>query len=238
MKFVDLTYPPEALAARVRGFIVLGLVLDDQGRVTSADVLSGAPLRAAPPAANAREWVFEPQSAGSTVLVYRFDIDSGRCNEDARSLFRLQSPTLATVTACTGPGRPPVTPWPSDDLQVLVMPRVEYPQIARSAQVHGTVVVRLSIAANGTVAAATPLAGVPLLTEAALNNARTWKFAATAPRETIVVYEFAFMERLRADPPCATMTLNEIVYPRFIRISVPSPCVQVSTEASREIRLD
>jgi outer membrane biosynthesis protein TonB len=35
IKFVDLTYPPEALTAGVRGFVVLELVLDDQGRVTS-----------------------------------------------------------------------------------------------------------------------------------------------------------------------------------------------------------
>src|SRR4051812_31329113 len=38
MKFVDLTYPPEALEARVQGFVVLDLILDDQGRVTSTHV--------------------------------------------------------------------------------------------------------------------------------------------------------------------------------------------------------
>lgn len=118
------------------------------------------------------------------------------------------------------------------------MPRVEYPQIAQSARVQGAVVVRLSIAANGTVTSATSLAGLPLVTEAALNNARAWKFAATEQRETIVVYEFAFMERLRPDPPCGASTLNETVYPRFIRISASAPCLQVSTEGSGEIRLD
>jgi TonB family protein len=225
MKFVDLTYPPEALAARVQGFVVLELVLDDQGRVTSTHVLAGAPLLAAPAAANAKEWVFEPHP-GRTALVYRFDIDTGLCNVDAGSLFRLQSPTLATITACTTPGRPLVTPWPSDDLQVLDMPRVAYPQIAQSARVRGTVVVRLSIAANGTVTSATPIAGPPLLTEPALNNARAWKFAATKQREAIVVYEFTFMDRLIADLPCGTKTVNELVYPRFVRISVSAPCVQ------------
>ena len=226
MKFVDLTYPPAALAARVQGFVVLELVLDDQGHVTSTHVLTGAPLLAAPAAENAKEWVFEPHP-GRTALVYRFDIDTGLCNADARSLFRLESRTLATITACTTPGRPLVTPWPSDDLQILDMPRVDYPPIAQSARLQGTVVVRLSIAANGTVTSATALAGPPLVTEAALNNARAWKFAATKQRETIVVYQFAFMERLRPDlPPCRTSTLNEIVYPRFIRISASSPCVQ------------
>ena len=225
MKFVDLTYPPEALAARVQGFVVLALVLDDQGRVASTHVLTGAPLLAAPAAANAKEWVFEPHP-GRTALVYRFDIDTGLCNADARSLFRLRSRTLATITACTAPGRPLVTPWPSDDLEVLDMPRIEYPHIAHNARMQGTVVVRLSIAANGTVTSATPIAGPPLVTESALNNARAWKFAATRQRETIVVYEFALMERLSTDPPCGMSTLNEIVYPRFIRISVSTPCVQ------------
>jgi TonB family protein len=169
--------------------------------------------------------MFEPHP-GRTALVYRFDIDTGLCNVDARSLFRLQSRTLATITACTSPGRPLVTPWPADDLHVLDMPRVEYPHIAQSARVRGTVVVRLSIAANGTVTSATPIAGPPLVTESALNNARAWRFAATRQRETIVVYEFAFMDRLMPDPPCGTLTVNEIVYPRFIRISVSAPCVQ------------
>jgi len=233
IRFVDLTYPPEALAARVRGFVVLELVLDDRGHVTSTHVLSGAPLLAAPAAANAKEWVFEPQ-AGRTALVYRFDIDSGLCNADTRSLFRLQSRTLATITACTGPGRPLVTPWPSDDLEILDMPRVEYPQIAQSARAQGTVVVRLSIAANGTVTSATAVADLSLLTATALNNARAWRFAATKQRETIVVYEFALMERLRPDQQCGVTTLNEIVYPRFIRISASAPCVQASTEGRRD----
>jgi TonB family protein len=78
MKFVDLTYPSEALAARVRGFVVIELVLDDQGRVTSTDVLTGAPLLAAPAAANAKEWVFGPQSAGRTAPSSLF---SGRGGE-------------------------------------------------------------------------------------------------------------------------------------------------------------
>jgi TonB family protein len=187
--------------------------------VRRPDVSTGAPLLAAPAAANAKEWVFEPHS-GRTALVYLFDIDTALCNVDARSLFRLQSRTLATITARTRPGRPWVTPWRSDDPQVLDMPRVEYPQIAQRARVRGTVVVRLSIAANGTVTSATPLAGSPLFTGSALNNARAWKFAPTRQRETIVVYDFTFMERLIADTPCGISTLNELVYPWFIRISV------------------
>jgi TonB family protein len=225
MKFVDLTYPPEALAARVQGFVVLELVLDEQGRVTATHVLSGAPLLAAPAAANAKEWVFEPHP-GRTALVYLFDIDTGLCNADARSLFRLQSRALATITACTEPGRPVVTPWPSDDLQVLDMPRVVYPQIAQSARVRGTVVIKLWIATNGKVTSATPLAGPPLLSESALNSAKAWKFAPTSQRETIVVYDFTFMDRLLPDTPCGTSTLNELVFPWFIRISASAPCLQ------------
>jgi TonB family protein len=205
--------------------VVLDLTLDDQGHVTSTDVLAGLPLLAGPAAANARQWVFEAQSR-RTALVYRFDIDGGLCNTDTESLFRLQSERLATVTACTGPGRPTGTPWPYDDLQIVEMPPAEYPPIAQSARVRGTVVVKLSIAANGTVTAATTIIGVPLLTESALRNARAWRFAPTRQRETILVYEFAFAERLRTDPPCETRTLNEVLYPRFIRVSASSPCAQ------------
>jgi TonB family protein len=232
LKFVDLEYPSEARGARVHGYVVLELALDDQGRVISTRILSGVPMLADPAAANAKEWVFEPKS-GTTALVYRFEIDPGLCNTDTQSFFRLRSHTLATVTACTAPGPPRATPWPSDEAPALVMPRLEYPQIAQTARVDGTVVIKVSIAGNGKVAAATPLAGPPLLASAALNNAKTWTFASTLTRETVIVYEFTFMDRLRTDPSCDARSLNEIVFPRFIRISAPAPCIQASTARSQ-----
>jgi hypothetical protein len=61
----------------------------------------------------------------------------------------------------------------------------------------------------------------------ALSNARAWKFAPTKLRETIVVYDFTFMNGLIADTPCGTSTLNELVDPWFIRISVSALCWQL-----------
>jgi TonB family protein len=225
LKFVDLSYPPDALAARARGFVVLALQVDDQGRVSGTEVLSGEPLLAAPAATNAREWVFSPVAAGRTVLVYRFDIESDRCNDDTRSLFRLPSPALAIVTACTSAGRNAVSPWTGDAGDIVVQPPLAYPQIAQSARVQGTVVVRVSIAGNGSVTEVTPLRSIPILIEAALANARTWKFAPNKPRETVLVYDFALSTEFSpAKKPCETMDLNEIVYPRFLRIMATPPC--------------
>ncbi len=114
----------------------------------------------------------------------------------------------------------------TDDLQLLDVPRIGYPSIAQSARIRGSVVVKLSLAADGTVTSATSLAGSPLLTTSALDHARGLRFAAAGHLETIVVYEFTFIPGLIAESPCGISTLNELVYPRFIRISVSAPCVQ------------
>ncbi len=226
VQFVELTYPPQALAARIIGFVVVEVTIDDQGRVTSSEVLAGPPQLAAAADANAKQWVFAPR-AQRTALVYRFDIDPGRCSDDTRSLFRLESGPLATIVACTGPNRPLGMPGWQWDVPVIDIPRIEYPDIAFTARFQGTVVVRIAIAGNGTVTSATVVAGVPLLAEAAVSHAKTWRFEPTTPREQIIVYEFAQMRGLRTEESCGKGTINEMVYASYIRVSAASPCIQV-----------
>jgi TonB family protein len=231
-QFVDLAYPADALAARLQGFVVIDLDIDDQGHVSSTRVLAGAPLLAEPAAANARQWVFEPY-AGRTAVVYRFDIDAALCNDDTGGLFRLESPTLATVTACSAPWRAHAK-WPDDDPYVTVRPRIEYPHLAYNAGAGGTIVVKLSLAADGGVASATAIAGPSLLAYSAVDNAKAWKFAVPAPREVFAVYEFVVKHRLIPLEHCAMATAYEIPYPNYIRLGVSGRCIDVSAQNQHE----
>jgi len=222
ISFLDLSYPREAQAARLQGFVVLELDLNAEGKVQATRSLHGDPRLSAAASSSAREWTY-PSGAGKQVVVYRFDIDDGVCNDDQHSLFRLRYGALATVTACSKP-TPMWNPatWPDDDLLVRRRPQTSYPPISQSARIQGLVVVRVSIAADGRVTDATTLAGVPLLIEAAVSNAKAWVFEPTARREAILVYEFA-LERISTD--CSVVTYESVVFPRYIKVAASSPCI-------------
>jgi TonB family protein len=193
--FVDLSYPLEALAARVTGTVVVRVRTDASGRVAEAEPLSGpADLRPAV-VANVRQWTFAP-GQGTNVLVYRFEIDRARCNDDSRSLFRLVQWNVALITACTGPGRAQVRS-PQDDVPITSYGDVpRYPRIAKGTLTTGAVVLDLSIDANGRVTEAGVLNDVRFLTEPAVAHVKTWHVDTTSARRGVVVYEFTFDNNL------------------------------------------
>lgn len=223
ISFSDLAYPREALAARLQGFVVLELDLNAEGKVQATTTLHGDPRLSAAASTSAREWIYGP-GVRKQVVVYRFDIDDGVCNDDQHSLFRLRYGTLATVTACSRPTpRWNPAPWPDDDLHVLKRQSMPYPPISQSARIQGLVVVRVSIAADGRVTDAVPLQGVPLLTEPVLSNAKAWVFEPTARREAIFVYEFA-LDGLSSS--CDVVTSDGYIFTRYIKVSASAPCIQ------------
>ena len=132
--FVDLAYPPEPLAARIEGAVVVRVTTDASGRVIDAEALSGPAGLVPAVLANVKQWTVSP-GVRTAVIVFRFEIDHARCNDDRRSLFRLKKPNLAVVTACTSGGSRPVVN-PSDQLEfVSTGGRAVYPSIASG---HGS----------------------------------------------------------------------------------------------------
>ena len=127
----------------------------------------------------------------TSVIVYRFEIDHGRCHDDRRSLFRLVEPNLAVVTACTsGPEKPIVNP--TDQLQfVSTGARFVYPDLARTSVITGVVVLELTLDSKGWVVDSRPLTGIEFLTEAAVAHSKTWRFQPTERTRGIFVWEFA-----------------------------------------------
>jgi TonB family protein len=51
-----------------------------------------------------------------------------------------------------------------------------YPPLARAARLQGTAKIKLVIGGDGSVTSAEGLEGNPLLTKAAIDNVRTWRF--------------------------------------------------------------
>jgi hypothetical protein len=196
-KFVDLSYPAEALAAGVTGTVVVRVLPDSSGSVVEAEPLSGpAALRPAV-VANARQWRLGPaRPPGPDFLVYRFEIDEALCNDDSRSLFRLVHRNMASITACSVRGRQSVRTSP-DELPVASFGTVPpYPPRAKKSRVVGVVILELSIATNDVVTDVRVLSGEPLLSETAVAHAKTWRVWTTSGRRRLVVYEFAFDKNL------------------------------------------
>ena len=139
--FVDLTYPSAARDAGVSGRVIVHATVDETGHVSSAEALVGPPELAPAAVDNLRQWMF-PLTARDVYTVYRFEFTAGRCNDDARSLFRLESPNLAIVTACTRVDRKQPLPWaPFTDVPFDWIRPLAYPPIAQSARIQGVVIV-------------------------------------------------------------------------------------------------
>jgi TonB family protein len=229
--FVDLDYPTEALAARVTGTVVVRAQTDASGRVTEAEPLSGpAALRPAA-VANVRQWTFGPELR-TTIVVYRFEIDLAKCNDDSRSLFRPVYPNLALVTVCTGPGRAHVSNA-QDDLPIESYGTApQYPSIAKGTLTAGVVVLDLSADATGQVTEARLLSSPRFLAESAVNHVQTWRVKTTTARRGVVTYEFALDETL-----CTPDDINRTIFRRVstdhVRLGV---CRWILSNATGESR--
>ncbi len=67
---------------------------------------------------------------------------------------------------------------PPDVAEASLLHRVEpdYPEQARQQRIQGAVVLSVRIAQNGSVQSATPVAGPPLLAQAASDAVKQWRF--------------------------------------------------------------
>jgi outer membrane biosynthesis protein TonB len=214
LKFVDLSYPVDALNMRITGTVAVRVKTDDSERVIEAEALSGPAVLRTAAVANARLWKFGP-GRREDVIVYRFDIDLGACNDDSRSLFRLVERHLATITACSGPGREYARRTQGDVLWESPVAVPTFPRIAKSARLTGVVVLDLSIAADGRVTEARVVGGVPLLSDAASTHAKTWRVQTESARRAVVVYEFAFDDVLCKPEDWEVTTFNRVSTDHF-----------------------
>jgi TonB family protein len=187
--FAELNYPAEALAARVTGTVVVRVTTDASWRVAEAEALAGPEVLREPAVANARQWTLAPGEKTGTI-VYRFEIDEAICDDDSRSLFRLVHANVALITACTRPGRAPVSIIRDDVTITSYGTTPSYPRPAKGMRVSGVVILDLSIDAKGQVTEARALSGSAALTDTAVAHAKTWRIYPTSARRWLVVYEF------------------------------------------------
>jgi TonB family protein len=77
------------------------------------------------------------------------------------------------------------------DRRLLTRTDPEYPAIARSMNLHGTVKMKIWISSDGTVRRVEYIGGHPLLAESALKAIKTWRYESSA-KETTTIVEVKF----------------------------------------------
>src|SRR3954465_11170491 len=78
-----------------------------------------------------------------------------------------------------------------DNRKVIKQVTPVYSEIARRANITGTVKVEITVAPNGTVKSTKLVGGSPLLADSALEAVKGWKYEpASAETTTIVIFNF------------------------------------------------
>lgn len=96
-----------------------------------------------------------------------------------------------------------------------------YPPLARQARLQGTARIKLRVAGDGSVASAEAIEGPSLLTKAAIDNIRTWKFGTSDLQYLLDPPVVVFDYKLESGPGwhrCAT----RVAFDSWSRVTVVS----------------
>ena len=126
LEFVEAEYPAQALAQGHEGQVLLRLTIDQQGRVTDAEVMKGAGHGFDPAArAAALQFRFAPARRGDTPIPARILYEYG---------FRLPAPLPKPPAVPTVPDEPVSAGAPEQALEVVVEGPSRAEQLRHSAQ--------------------------------------------------------------------------------------------------------
>lgn len=105
--YVDFGYPAIGVTAHIEGVVVVRVTLDRNGRVLTADALSGAPILVAASVDNVKHWRFEANSSSTAIIIYNFRL-RGSCHEGGLgNQLIFYPPNFMEVTACPTPMHAP-----------------------------------------------------------------------------------------------------------------------------------
>jgi TonB family protein len=150
-RFVAPAYPPDAQARGLRGIVILELVIDEQGRVATADVVRSVPPFDEAALSAARQWEYE---------VTRVDGKPVRVRVTVPITFALKLPEMTREAGVPEMRQGAVPGFP--------------PGLDGPAQV----VARVTLQADGSVAEAEVVSGETPWSEGLLQALRTWRFVA------------------------------------------------------------
>jgi TonB family protein len=190
LKNMSPVYPPDALAAKVAGVVIIEAVIGEDGKVRDTRVLRSVPMLDAAATEAVRQWEFTPTLLnGQAVPVVMTATVNFVPNERAG----VPGGVAGGFDAPPPPPPPPPPPGAkelSDPAAVRVGGSIRpparithvnpvYPPEARDARVQGVVILDILIGEDGSVEKAKILRSIPMLDQAAIDAVTQWVFTRT-----------------------------------------------------------
>jgi TonB family protein len=186
-KKVKPEYPSAALPEKPQGQVIVRIVVDEDGDVESAQIISGNPVLATAAVDAVKQWKFRPfirngQPVKAAVkLPFDFAPPADAPSADA-------SPAAPPPAAPNDNlPEPPAPARPAPPSRIRVSSAVEqgmmlhrenpvYPSAAKQAKVQGSVILKAVISKEGTIEDLQVISGDPLLSGAAIDAVKQWRY--------------------------------------------------------------
>jgi TonB family protein len=159
-KHVQPVYPAEALAQGIRGIVILDIVIDGRGKVSSTSVLRSVPGLDEAAIAAARQWEYEPTKIDGKPVSVRLTVPI---------TFSLALPRLTRQSGVPELRQGVTPPFPKD------------------ATSGGNASAEVTLESDGRVGAARLLAGESPWSDALLAALKTWRFA-PPPEDSVLSF--------------------------------------------------
>jgi TonB family protein len=104
---------------------------------------------------------------------------------------------------------------------VMSMGIPAYPRLAEQARIEGTVKVGITVDEAGAVVKATGISGHPMLQAAAVENAKTWRFAPVKGKSSVLIITYEYRiegQEIERPADCARVKLE---LPARVEVSTP-----------------
>jgi TonB family protein len=159
VKEVPPVYPPEAKKAGIEGIVRLHVTINKDGGVKDIRVLSGPPQLARAAIVAVMQWHYSPnEEARVTIVDINFTLAKTGSGQASRQAARKTEHVLVTA------------------LEPLTKVQPVYPVEAKRAGIEGEVVLRTTIAPDGSVSHLEVVSGNPLLVKPALDAVQQWRY--------------------------------------------------------------
>lgn len=198
-------YPPDALAARAAGVVIIEAVIGEEGKVKAARVLRSIPMLDPAALEAVRQWEFTPTLLNGAPVPVVMTVTVN---------FTLKDGPGAAGAFDAPPPPPPPPPPPvgegkglSDPAAIVIGGGIKpptrivnvnpvYPADAKEARIQGVVIIQVLLDEEGKVEQAKVVRSIPQLDQAAVDAVKQWAFTPTllngVPKKVIMTVTVNF----------------------------------------------
>ena len=207
IKDVAPVYPQDALAANVRGVVILEITVGTDGTVTDAAILRHVALLDQAALDAVRQWVFRPTllNGAPVPVIMTVTVNFTQSDKQEPSPPPPTTPQVSGVTSNVPMVGGLVSPVPPASRQpgtnpslpaILRAVKPGYPAEALKAGINGTVSLDVTVDETGTVSDVVVTQSVAALDQVSVEAARQWKFVPStlngAPNSMHLAIDFIF----------------------------------------------